>query len=98
MSPLRIALLGFGTVGSSVVHRLTRADAVSDLVLTGIFDRRADAKRERHTDFRNVTWTPRIDDVLCSDADVIVETIGGLDPASGWIRDALRAEIGRAHV
>ncbi len=91
MSPLRIALLGFGTVGSSVVHRLTRADAIRDLVLAGIFDRRADVKRERHTDLRNVTWTACIDDVLSSDADVIVETIGGLDPASDWIRDALRA-------
>jgi homoserine dehydrogenase len=91
LSPLRIALLGFGTVGSSVVHRLTHADAVRDLILTGVFDRRADMKRERHADLRNVAWTARIDDVLSSDADVIVETIGGLDPASGWIRDALRA-------
>ena len=91
MSPLRIALLGFGTVGTSVVHRLTRTDAVRDLVLTGIFDRRADAKRLSHPGLRDVAWTTRIEDVLVSDADVIVETVGGLDPASGWIRDALRA-------
>ena len=91
MSPLRIALLGFGTVGSSVVHRLTRADTVRDLVLTGIFDRRADVKRERHAELRDVVWTSRIEDVLASDADVIVEAVGGLDPASGWIRDALLA-------
>ncbi|MBZ5557215.1 MAG: homoserine dehydrogenase [Acidobacteriia bacterium] len=91
MSPLRIALLGYGTVGSSVVHRLTRADAVRDLTLTRIFDRRADVKRRAHADLRGVAWTTRIEDALCSDADVIVETIGGLEPASGWIQDALRA-------
>jgi homoserine dehydrogenase len=91
LSPLRIALLGFGTVGSAVVHRLTCTDAVRDLVLAGIFDRRADAKRARHAGLPQVVWTTRIEDVLCSDADVIVETVGGLDPASGWIRDALRS-------
>ncbi|MBI3401500.1 MAG: homoserine dehydrogenase [Acidobacteria bacterium] len=91
MSPLRIALLGFGTVGTSVVHRLTRTDAVRDLVLTGIFDRRADVKRLAHPALRGVAWTTRIEDVLVSDADVVVEAAGGLDPASGWIRDALLA-------
>jgi homoserine dehydrogenase len=91
LSPLRIALLGFGTVGTSVVHRLTRTDAVRDLVLTTIFDRRADVKRHAHASLGGVTWTTRIEDALAGDADVIVELVGGLDPASAWIRDALLA-------
>ena len=33
----------------------------------------------------------RIDDILQSDADVIVETVGGVEPAAGWIRAALLA-------
>jgi homoserine dehydrogenase len=38
-----------------------------------------------------VRWTDRIDDVLQSDADVVVEAIGGLEPAGAWIRAALAA-------
>src|SRR5204863_477713 len=34
-------------------------------------------------------WTTRFDDLLTSDVDVIVETIGGEEPATEWIRAAL---------
>jgi homoserine dehydrogenase len=91
LSPLRIALLGFGTVGTSVVHRLTHTDGVRNLLLTRIFDRRADVKRLAHGELRDVAWTTRMDEVLCSDADVIVETVGGVEPAAEWIRAALLA-------
>jgi homoserine dehydrogenase len=37
------------------------------------------------------TWTDRVDDLLASDVDVIVEAIGGIEPASDWIRAALSA-------
>ncbi len=36
-------------------------------------------------------WTSRIDDILRSDADVIVEAVGGVEPAGDWVRDALLA-------
>jgi homoserine dehydrogenase len=96
-SRCRIALLGFGTVGSAVAERL--ADAAADsslhgLHLTHIFDRRADAKSAAARGLLaapHVRWTPRIEDVLRSDVDLIVETVGGVDPASDWIRDALLA-------
>ena len=39
----------------------------------------------------SVAWTSSIDDVLHSDADVVVEAIGGLEPAADWIRAALLA-------
>jgi homoserine dehydrogenase len=58
--------------------------------LTHVFDRRAAAKRGS-TSVGDVHWTDRIDDVLQSDADVVVEAIGGLDPAGAWIRAALAA-------
>ena len=38
-----------------------------------------------------VAWTTSIDEVLQSDADVVVEALGGLDPAADWIRAALLA-------
>jgi homoserine dehydrogenase len=38
-----------------------------------------------------VVWTTRIEDVLESSVDVVVEAIGGLEPAAAWIRAALLA-------
>jgi len=84
----RIALLGFGTVGSAVARRL--ASAARDFQLTHVLDRRAAVKRAALT-APGVAWTTRIEDVLESDADIVVEAIGGLDPAADWIRAALLA-------
>ncbi len=71
----RIAILGFGTVGSAVARRLTGPASPHDLRLTHIFDRRAHEKRDALRADR-LTWTSRLDEVLSSDADVIVEAIG----------------------
>jgi homoserine dehydrogenase len=38
-----------------------------------------------------VVWSEDADAVLASDADVVVELAGGLDPAGGWVRKALDA-------
>lgn len=84
----RIALLGFGTVGSAVARRLTSGP--DRFHLTHILDRRAAAKRDALPD-ADVLWTTRIEDVLESDADVVVELIGGIEPAADWIRAALLA-------
>jgi len=86
----RIAILGFGTVGSAVARRLTGPASPHDLRLTHIFDRRADEKRDALS-AAGLTWTTRLDDVLYSDAEVIVEAIGGVEPAASWIRAALAA-------
>jgi homoserine dehydrogenase len=87
----RVALLGFGTVGSAVARRLV-APVPGKPVLTHIFDRRAAEKR---ADFSPngapVVWTDAVETILHSDVDVIVEAIGGLDPAGAWIRRALEA-------
>ena len=84
----RIALLGFGTVGSAVARRLTSGP--SPFQLTHILDRRAACKRDSLT-AADVIWTTRIEEVLESDADVVVELIGGVEPAADWIRAALLA-------
>jgi homoserine dehydrogenase len=39
----------------------------------------------------NVIWTEDADALLASDVDVVVELAGGLEPAGGWVRSALRA-------
>lgn len=89
----RVALLGFGTVGSAVARRLIvpESSAPSTIRLTHIFDRRAAEKRASLCAADGVTWTSSIDDVLQSGADVIVEAIGGVEPAADWIRGALMA-------
>jgi len=86
----RIALLGFGHVGSAVAYRLATPDRIPGLELTHIVDRRAAHKRVAHAELP-VTWTASFDDALHSDVDVIVEAIGGLEPATDWIESALLA-------
>ena len=39
----------------------------------------------------SVDWTESADDVLKSDADIVIELIGGLKPAYDWARGALLA-------
>jgi len=92
MSVTRVALLGFGTVGSAVACRLldaNRANPLNSYELTHVFDRSADRKRLAFDPHAKIVWTTRIDDILQSDADIVIETLGGLEPASDWIRQAL---------
>jgi homoserine dehydrogenase len=87
--PLRIALFGFGTVGSSVARILTEQKP-QGLELTHIFNRSVARKRADWVP-TGVTWSEDADAVLSSDVDVVVELAGGLDPAGSWVRKALDA-------
>jgi homoserine dehydrogenase len=86
----KIALLGLGTVGAAVARRLTVGDTARTLELTHIVDRRADQKRARFAG-SGIAWTSTIEDILESDVDIVVEAIGGVEPATDWIRRALSA-------
>jgi homoserine dehydrogenase len=86
---VKVALLGFGTVGSSVAKILCeRSD--TNLRLTHICNRNVARKK---VDWLppEVVWTENIDDVLSSDTDIVVEVMGGLQPTEDWIRRALAA-------
>jgi homoserine dehydrogenase len=87
--PLRIALFGFGTVGSSVA-RILAEQKPQGLELTHVFNRGVAHKRVDWLP-ASVTWSEDADVVLSSDVDVVVELAGGLDPAGGWVRKALQA-------
>jgi homoserine dehydrogenase len=87
--PLRIAIFGFGTVGSSVARILVESKP-QGLELTHIFNRGVARKRVNWVP-SNVVWSENADEVLAADVDVIVELAGGLDPAGGWVRSALQA-------
>ncbi len=86
---LRVALVGFGTVGQSVA-RILCARAGSPLTLTHIANRHVERKWVDWVP-AEVTWTDDFERVAESDADVVVELIGGVDPAADWIRRALLA-------
>lgn len=92
--PRSVALCGFGTVGQSVA-RILCSGRYPELRLTHIFNRNVSRRR---TDWvpRSVAWLEDIDDVFASGADVLVEVIGGHEPARSWIRRAL--ESGRSVV
>jgi len=86
---LDVAIAGFGTVGSSVARILTET-APAGLRLTQVCNRNVKRKQVNWVS-ADVGWTENFDDLLSSDADIIVELIGGLEPAGTWIREALRA-------
>jgi homoserine dehydrogenase len=85
--PRKVAILGFGTVGSSVARILCDLQP-STLELTHIFNRGIARKRVNWLSCP-VEWSEEADQVLASDADIIVELAGGLDPARSWVRSAL---------
>jgi homoserine dehydrogenase len=88
---VKVALLGFGTVGSSVA-RVLAASKFPGVQLTHIFNRNVEQKRSSDAARvvpSSVVWTENIDDILRSNVDVVVELIGGLNPVEGWLRKAL---------
>ncbi|MBM3818628.1 MAG: homoserine dehydrogenase [Acidimicrobiia bacterium] len=90
MTPLRLGLLGFGTVGSSVARILVERPELADRIqLTHVFNRDVARKRVPWVP-SSVTWTDNVDELLAAQPDVVVEVIGGVDPAGGWVRRALQ--------
>src|SRR6478672_9069712 len=88
-SACKIALLGFGTVGRAVAKILCeRRDEA--LRLTHIYNRNVQRKKQDWVP-RDVVWTEDIEAVLKSDADIVIELIGGLNPAEQIVRKALES-------
>jgi homoserine dehydrogenase len=93
MSVVRVALLGFGTVGSAVSRRLIESPTHDNpIALTHILDRHAGERGAVALKaVAPIVWTTRIDDILHSDVDIVIEAIGGIEPALEWVRRALGA-------
>lgn len=83
----KVAILGFGTVGRSVAKILCER-RTDGLHLTDIYNRGI-ARKKVDWIPADVHWTEDIEDILTGDADVVVELMGGLNPAGDWIRRAL---------
>jgi homoserine dehydrogenase len=76
-------------VGSSVARILCDLKP-QGLELTHIYNRHVARKLASWVP-SGVHWTEDVDAILASDVDVIVELVGGLDPAGIWVRKALEA-------
>ncbi len=92
-SPVRVALLGCGTVGTQVVRLLTeQADDLTARVgapveLAGIAVRRPN----KHPNIPAELLTTDAKALLSTEVDVVVEVIGGIEPARTLLLDALGA-------
>ena len=86
---MNVALLGFGTVGSSVA-RILCDPKPEGIQLSYIFNRGVARKKVDWVP-ASVAWTEDFDTILRSDVDVVIELVGGLEPAGTWVRKALEA-------
>ena len=89
MRVVRVAILGFGTVGVSAARILCEHPPLG-VELGCIFNRGVDRKRVPWVP-SSVQWTESFDEVLASSPDIVVELAGGLQPAGDWVRQALTA-------
>jgi homoserine dehydrogenase len=95
--PLGVAMVGCGTVGTGVFQILQSkaADLLTQRCGRPVSLRRVvvrDPKRQRPVDLAEVTVSNDFGGVLGDpDIDVIIEVMGGIDPAREWISAALRA-------
>jgi homoserine dehydrogenase len=96
METVGIGLLGLGTVGSSVARRLMeqwellgeRAGATPALRCVAV----RDVSRSRGFDLKNVRLVGDPQAVVSDSAvSIVVEAMGGIDPATGLIEASLRA-------
>lgn len=76
-------------MGSSVARILVERHN-RELTLTHVCNRNVTRKKVDWLP-AEVVWTESIDDVLSSDADIVVEVMGGLQPTEDWVRRALTA-------
>ncbi len=92
--PIRIGLLGAGSVGSQVARLLIEnreelAKRVgADLELVGIAVRNKNAKRD--VDLPKELITEDAESVILG-SDIVIELAGGIEPAKTWIKMALNA-------
>src|SRR6266542_1531893 len=96
MSGIKLALLGCGTVGTEVVRLLHEQSADltarvgAQLELVGIAVRRPGRDRGPLPVDRALFTTDALGLVKRDDVDVVVEVVGGIEPARTWLVEALR--------
>lgn len=86
---LRVALAGCGAVGGALLERFLDGGTVAGrpVSVVRVLVRRSSAQRSHLVPAE--TWTTDLDRFLRTPADVVVEAIGGLSPASAIAQDVL---------
>jgi homoserine dehydrogenase len=93
VTPIRVAMLGCGTVGREVVRLLREhadelaARAGAPVELAGVAVRRP----HKHADMGDLLTDDAASLVTRDDVDVVVEVIGGIEPARTLLLEALKA-------
>lgn len=94
---VRVGLLGFGTVGRAFAHLLAREAPDLErrrgvnVSLVAVATRGSDGKHDTGLG-AGVRWTSDLASVATDpECDVVVELLGGIEPANGLIRAALAA-------
>ncbi len=97
VKPLRVALLGCGNVGAEVV-RLMHEQAAdlaarvgAPLELAGVAVRRPGRDRGPLPVDPALFTTDALSLIKADDVDIVVEVVGGIEPARGWLVEALRS-------
>lgn len=100
MSSVSVGILGFGTVGTGVVHLLTeeqeklQQQSGSHIHIEKILVRDIDKTRKIHFDDNRLTLDP--DDILENPKiDIVIEVMGGIEDARNYLYKALK---NRKHV
>src|SRR6266498_4415051 len=96
MKPVKVALLGCGTVGSEVVRLLhEQADDLTarigaPLELVGVAVRRPGRDRSDLPVDPALFTTDALGLIKREDIDIVVEVVGGIEPARTWLVESLR--------
>ena len=86
IQPLRVALLGCGTVGGGVYQRLAAQPQMFDIV--GVGTRNVEHAIQREVPVRLITT--HLEALIAEPVDVVIELLGGQEPARTLISSALR--------
>jgi len=95
--PVRVGLIGLGTVGSGVVkmlqqnHSLIEAKVGAPLLVSMICDRSATPADLKTLNYKGQFTRKPEELILNSDIDIFVELIGGYEPARTFVLKALHA-------
>ncbi len=81
--PLRVALLGCGTVGGGVYQRLAALPELFDVVGVG-------ARNIHQADVPLKLFTTHLEELIAEPVDVVIELLGGDEPARTVISKSLR--------
>ena len=88
--PLRVALLGCGTVGAGVYRRVAALPQLYQIVGVGT----RNVERAIQEDIPVGLITTHLDELIREPVDVVIELLGGIEPARGLIKKSL--QLGRA--